>query len=279
MISPAEIRRIASDRSTDPSVIERDYILGCFLSGLFRGGPLSESLVLKGGTALRKVYFPDYRFSEDLDFTLTQPIPEDGFRQSLAETCQELTPETGIEFSLVAFRKTRDEEGSEAYEGKVQYSGPRQYRSGTLPRIKLDLTLYEIVVLTPVPLPLIHPYSDKCQAIIPTYCLEEILAEKLRALLTRTRARDLYDVWNLLEYHRGELQISDVVTTFHRKRRYKDVPFASWIDFLDPSRLVDFERAWEASLARQLRDLPEFDQVRGDLGPMLQQLFSQTSEK
>lgn len=278
MISLAEIRRMAGERSTDPSVIERDYTLGWFLSGLFRDGSLSECLVLKGATALRKVYFSDYRFSEDLDFTLTQPVPEDGFQQYLAETCQTLTQETGIEFSLVAFRKTRDEEGSEAYEGKVQYIGPRQHRSGTLPRIKLDLTLYEILVLTPVSLPLIHPYSDKCEATIPTYCLEEILAEKLRALLTRTRARDFYDVWSLLKYHCDDIQISEVLSTFHRRRQYKEVRFESWIDFLDPSRLVDFERAWEASLTRQLRDLPEFDQVRGDLGPMLQQLFSQTSE-
>lgn len=263
---------------TDPSVIERDYVLGWFLSGLFRDGPLSESLILKGATALRKVYFPDYRFSEDLDFTLTESILEDRFRRHLVETCQTLTQETGTEFVLAAFRKTRDEEGSEAYEGKVQYIGPRQHRSGTLPRIKLDMTLYEILVLKPVHLPLIHPYSDKCEAIIPTYCLEEILAEKLRALLTRTRARDLYDVWNLLKHHRDNIQIPQVVSAFHRKRQYKSVPFKSWADFLTPSRLVDFERAWEASLARQLRDLPKFEQVRGDLEPMLKQLFSRTSE-
>lgn len=278
MISLAETRRIASDRKTDPSVIERDYVLGWFLSGLFRHGPLSESLVLKGGTALRKLYFPDYRFSEDLDFTLTQSISEDRFRRHLLETCQTLTQETGIEFVLAALGKTRDEEGSEAYEGKVQYVGPRQHRSGTPPRFKLDMTLYEILVLKPVSLPLIHPYSDKCEAIIPTYCLEEILAEKLRALLTRTRARDLYDVWNLLKHHRDKIQIQQVVSTFHRKRQYKSVPFKNWVNSLTPSRLVDFERAWEASLARQLRDLPKFGQVRGDLEPMLKQLFSRTSE-
>lgn len=133
-------------------------------------------------------------------------------------------------------------------------------------------------MLKPVHLPLIHPYSDKCEAIIPTYCLEEILAEKLRALLTRTRARDLYDVWNLLKHHRDNIQIPQVVSAFHRKRQYKSVPFKSWADFLTPSRLVDFERAWEASLARQLRDLPRFERVRGDLESMLKQLFSQTSE-
>jgi len=232
MINLAEIRRIAAEQRTDPSVIERDYVLGWFLSGLFRDGPLSKALILKGATALRKVYFPDYRFSEDLDFTLTQSIPEDGFQQHLTGICQTLTQETGIEFLLAVFRKTRDEEGTEAYEAKVQYIGPRQHRSGTPPRIKLDLTLYEILVLKRADLPLIHPYSDKCEAIIPTYCLEEILAEKLRALLTRTQARDFYDVWNLLKYHGDEIQLPEVVSTFHRKRRYKGIPFEGWFDLL-----------------------------------------------
>ena len=31
-------------------------------------------LAFKGGTALRSCWFENYRFSEDLDFTLTRPI-------------------------------------------------------------------------------------------------------------------------------------------------------------------------------------------------------------
>ncbi|HBY57294.1 MAG TPA: hypothetical protein DEG96_05475 [Candidatus Atribacteria bacterium] len=31
---------------------------------------LCENLVFRGGTALKKIYFPEFRFSEDLDFVV-----------------------------------------------------------------------------------------------------------------------------------------------------------------------------------------------------------------
>lgn len=63
----------AGGRRIPEAVLERDYCLSWFLVGLSRS-PLRERLLFKGGTALRKCYFPDYRFSEDLDFTLVQPV-------------------------------------------------------------------------------------------------------------------------------------------------------------------------------------------------------------
>lgn len=52
-------------------VLERDYCLAWFLVGLSRS-TLGDVLAFKGGTALKRCYFSDYRFSEDLDFTLVK---------------------------------------------------------------------------------------------------------------------------------------------------------------------------------------------------------------
>jgi predicted nucleotidyltransferase component of viral defense system len=60
-------------RTAHPRGIERDYVLAWFLTDL-AGHPFREMLVLKGGTALRRRWFVDYRFSEDLDFTLPRRI-------------------------------------------------------------------------------------------------------------------------------------------------------------------------------------------------------------
>lgn len=49
-------------------VLERDYCLAWFLWGLAESA-LKPILAFKGGTALKRCYFGDYRFSEDLDFT------------------------------------------------------------------------------------------------------------------------------------------------------------------------------------------------------------------
>ncbi len=63
----------AGGRRIPEAVIERDYVLAWFLTGL-ASHPLRDVLAFKGGTALRRCWFEDYRFSEDLDFTLTHPI-------------------------------------------------------------------------------------------------------------------------------------------------------------------------------------------------------------
>jgi Nucleotidyl transferase AbiEii toxin, Type IV TA system len=50
-------------------VLERDYLLSWILAGIGQVEALRETLIFKGGTALKKCYFGDYRFSEDLDFS------------------------------------------------------------------------------------------------------------------------------------------------------------------------------------------------------------------
>lgn len=56
-------------RRIPETVLERDYCLAWFLVGL-SGTRLCSQFIFKGGTALKRCYFPDYRFSEDLDFSL-----------------------------------------------------------------------------------------------------------------------------------------------------------------------------------------------------------------
>ncbi len=71
MIDRAEILAVATDLSLTPEVVEKDYVLGWLLAGIYAQPSLAESWVFKGGTCLKKCYFETYRFSEDLDFTLT----------------------------------------------------------------------------------------------------------------------------------------------------------------------------------------------------------------
>jgi predicted nucleotidyltransferase component of viral defense system len=70
-------------------VLEKDYALSYLLAGIVATPALHESLILKGGTALRKGYFDDYRFSEDLDFSLRpdQSLPnvDDAVRHAVGQ--------------------------------------------------------------------------------------------------------------------------------------------------------------------------------------------------
>ncbi|WP_245535939.1 nucleotidyl transferase AbiEii/AbiGii toxin family protein [Psychroflexus torquis] len=52
-------------------------MLSWILQGVSEHSTLSKAIVFKGGTVLKKVYFEDYRFSEDLDFTLLDKAVSD----------------------------------------------------------------------------------------------------------------------------------------------------------------------------------------------------------
>ena len=69
-------------------VLERDYLLSWILAGIGQVGSLCDTLAFKGGTALKKCYFGDYRFSEDLDFSGMEGVPTgDAMEQAIQDTC------------------------------------------------------------------------------------------------------------------------------------------------------------------------------------------------
>jgi hypothetical protein len=73
VIDKREIIDSATALGLNPHVVEKDYVLGWLLWGIHNHDALRESWVFKGGTCLKKCFFETYRFSEDLDFTLTDP--------------------------------------------------------------------------------------------------------------------------------------------------------------------------------------------------------------
>ena len=72
MIARQEVMDLAREFGLSPQVVEKDYVLGWLLAGISAHPALELSWVFKGGTCLKKCYFETYRFSEDLDFTLTE---------------------------------------------------------------------------------------------------------------------------------------------------------------------------------------------------------------
>ena len=69
-------------------ILERDYLLSRVLAGVDQVASLRNTLVFKGGTALRKCYFGDYRFSEDLDFSGLEGVPSGAaMERAVGEAC------------------------------------------------------------------------------------------------------------------------------------------------------------------------------------------------
>ena len=166
--------------------------------------------------------------------------------------------------------------GGKAAEGRIGYRGPLG-RAGDAPRIKLDLTADERVVLAPDRRQAHHPYSDRPPdgIAVTTYSFEEVFAEKLRALAERLRPRDLYDVIHL--YRRRELEAdrAEVVATLKEKCEFKGIPVPT-IGAIQESPLVgELEAAWGQMLGYQLPELPSFDTFWGELPEVFAWLFEE----
>ncbi|MEA3339474.1 MAG: nucleotidyl transferase AbiEii/AbiGii toxin family protein, partial [Chloroflexota bacterium] len=150
MIGEAELRRLAARWNVDPMVVDLDYSLGWFIAALYQANEGAEQFYFKGGTCLRKCYFGDYRFSEDLDFTaVTRPGPDwllDWVEQ--AAHWAEETDGPDYRASPPRIETVRDEYGGETYQVRVYFRGPLQW--GGSPRaIRMDVTRDEEVLFSP----------------------------------------------------------------------------------------------------------------------------------
>jgi len=271
MITKGELQRLAAQASVQVELQERDYILGWFLLELARTPDLNQILVFKGGTALRKTYFPAYRFSEDLDFTLVQPIGEKDLQAGVETVCRRVEDASGVQMWVALWKQARQIADEEAYRVRIAYIGPLGRLGSEPPRITLDLTRYERLVLPALRRPIIHPYSDRPpeprQVLV--YRLEEMLAEKLRTLLQRCYPRDLYDVWYLLKHYGEHLDRPLLLHTLEKKCSYKGYAFSSTDDFLLPARRVGMSDAWSSSLQRLVPSLPSYEAMVAELQILL----------
>jgi predicted nucleotidyltransferase component of viral defense system len=262
MIDRREILDNASIFGLLPQIIEKDYVLGWLLAGIHAHTHLSESWIFKGGTCLKKCYFETYRFSEDLDFTLNDESQLD--RSFLRNTFQEIAswvndqsglsiPSDQLDFDI--YTNTR---GRLSCQGKIAYRGPISPTSisGGWPKIKLDLTADEKLVLSPIKQEVFHPYSDRLENDFQVNCYryEEAFGEKIRALGERTRPRDLYDVVNLYRHIDTRPNTSVLRDVLQQKCSYKGIPVPTYEELL--SHRAALEQTWTHMLGHQLPNLP-----------------------
>jgi predicted nucleotidyltransferase component of viral defense system len=261
MIDRREILDAATRMSLTPHVVEKDYVLGWMLAGISAHPLLRESWVFKGGTCLKKCFFETYRFSEDLDFTLTDPTHIDaGFLQGVfTEIGEWIYENTGIEVPADRqdFDIYQNPRGTISCQGKISYRGPVSSRD--MPRIKLDLTADERLVLAPVRVAVFHPYTDAPEAgmDVLAYAYEELFGEKVRALGERTRPRDLYDVINLFRNADARPSPAVMLDVLRQKCEFKGVPIPTLLA-LEQHR-AELDGLWGNMLSHQLPSLPPYE--------------------
>ena len=216
---------------------------------------LSRCLVFKGGTCLRKCYLPGYRFSEDLDFTATEWWGWEEIEEAVGEAFSRTGEVSGIDFAVrdPKLRILDDEYGHETLKFTIYWRGP--HRAGGSPHgLRIDITRNELVVFDPVRRDVAHEFSDSGDLgviALDCYTLEEVMAEKVRAVLGQriyAVSRDLYDIFSLREHVNEE----QVARGLPQKLAAREVD----VEAVDLRRLLEgrdeFEADWERNLVQLL---------------------------
>lgn len=266
MISQTDIQRAAKQWNLEDHVIEKDYVLGWLLWGIAKHPRLSRAWVLKGGSAIKKCYVDTHRYSQDLDFTVLPggPWQPEELHSIFDEILEQVGQTSGIDFT-VREPKFEIRPHGESCEGRIYYIGPRENPSPTA--AKLDITHAEDLMRPQVLRPISHPYSDTFPDDTQVYCysLEELFAEKVRALEERARPGDLYDIVYL--FRRSDLNaepelISEVL---EYKCDFKGILVPQITDICTSERWEEIKSRWEPMLGRAVGLLSSFDDYWNEL--------------
>jgi uncharacterized protein len=265
MIKPGEIQQKANAVGVRDQQIEKDYILSCILFGISKHEQLSKIIVFKRGTLLKKVYFEDYRFSEDLDFTLLNgKIPNEQIFTWFKEVFETIKEEANIPLDIIDNNEHEDG-GINFY---ISYIGPLGGQ-GNNKRVKVDISRSEQLVFDPAMNDVFISYSDLEGHQLLCYPLKEVLVEKMRSVMQRMQARDFYDIWYLLE--ENEMEIKFYLSEFEAKCKSKELIHSDFPKKLE-ERLPQYKGRWKSSLSEQIKDLPDFDQVEREVQRHLKKL-------
>ena len=184
MISREELARVAREMGYTLYQAEKDYLQHCFLASLYKVS--ANEFVFKGGTSLQKAYGLD-RYSEDLDFTCQDAgKPLDGLlEKAVAETSKYAETWLG--------KTQRTEDVSET--ARLKARGPlyKKEKEHSVQTIVLEFSLREKAILPGRARKITPPYGDFKPYVALCMDLEEVLAEKVRCILTREKPRDVYD--------------------------------------------------------------------------------------
>ena len=261
MIPKAELLIAAKKFSLPPLTVEKDYILGWMLCALYTHSDVQGKWIFKGGTSLKKCYFEDYRFSEDLDFTILNPITIRELQDIIRDVALWLWDNIGIEIDQERtwFETLASHPNQQITQGAVYYRGPASpsHKQGW-PRIKFDITFDEVLVDIPEIKSIIHLYSDKSQRMqncVSVYSIVEIFIEKMRAIKERTSPRDLYDIvqiWDRMDITNKVDIIQDGVA---KKMAFKNLDL-NWSDI----SFTVCKASWKSLLGHQMNSLESFDE-------------------
>jgi predicted nucleotidyltransferase component of viral defense system len=200
-----------------------------------------------------------------LDFTLiNDEISNEQIFRWFRETFEFVKEEANITLEIISDNEHEDG-GINFY---ISYIGPLGGQ-GSNKRVKIDISRSEQLVFKPVMKSVFINYTDLEEHQLLCYSLEEVLVEKMRSVMQRMQARDFYDIWYLLEQY--GIEIDFYVNEFKTKCESKGLQATDFSKKLT-ERLPQYKGRWQSSLAEQIKNLPNFEQVEREVQRQLKKV-------
>jgi predicted nucleotidyltransferase component of viral defense system len=253
-------------RRIPEKTIELDYALGWFLAELAQHA-FGDKLAFKGGTALRRCHIGEYRFSEDLDFTLlNDDVKFEQIQVAFEEVASKVKDRTGMDFQFGTPDRTPHRN---SHTFTMRFTGPMRAER----EFKVDITIAECIVGELERKTVLRTYDvfDFPEgASVKCYSLAEIVVEKLVALTDkqRTQPRDLYDLWYMTA--EGHVDISTLATAVAKKLDFRQRSAEGLLEIFKGKKAA-LERTWKTRLDPQMAEIPEFESVFREVERLIRQ--------
>ena len=249
----AELKRYVGTTGHTLGHVEKDYLQHIVLAAYSRS--LAGHLVFKGGTALQKRGIV-VRFSEDLDFTMTGEVEVKRFERSAVQV---------LEAYNYPARTDSEKEDVRGMSFRLRIEGPLFNDDPiSLTSLRIEVSRRERVLLPVSRDEIVPPYTDLMPYVLSSMDLREVLAEKVRTLATRSKARDLYDVAQLTG--QGIIVGMDLVD---KKMEWGDQAF-------DRTKILErtkhLQGVWEKELGSLMEHVPPFGEALEALEGLLEDL-------
>lgn len=260
MIDYLQVQKLALKNNVSPEIIEKDYFIELVLFYFSKDSSLCENLVFRGGTALKKVYFPKYRFSEDLDFVIDSKKEINAYQEIIIQILQKISSDYPIKIDKRSIFERDRLQLFIIYDIIPDIRGVKE--------LKVDILQdYYIPKHERKELLFSYPEFENKNSVLETYTLESVICDKIgRILDVDNEPRDLYDLRYLLKLN---LDIKIVKKEFKNKYGYGIIiP-----NLLREIAKDDYRQNWENRLIHQIFDLPDYNMVIKDLNKLIKNKF------
>ncbi len=261
MITNIQVQELAENFGVADLIIEKDYFIELFIKQAFLSGLFGGEIVFRGGTALKKVYFEDYRFSEGMDFIVFEKNKLDESLKILKNTVD------NINNAYPWDSKIRSEINNERLQVFISYDIVPEIKIKK--EIKIDIIGEDINPSYRLrKIKFVHNEHKDIEARVNTYDLEAMVGDKITRIISVTKeARDIYDLWKLMGL---DLNTARIKTEF-RKRTGFD-PEARTI--VSNIKNEVFKKTWLSRLKAQVPGLAEYERVIAELEPLIMTKFT-----